>query len=108
MKNGPELLDLYTSEQTEDAFSELVQHYAGFVFSVARRRLQNNSHVDEITQKVFIRLAQSKARFDNEPQLLAWLDRTATNIAIDHWRSETRRRQREIDSTLMHDTDEPI
>ncbi len=50
---------------------------------------------------VFIRLAKSPPKLKHDGQLASWLHRTTVHVAIDLWRSETRRRTREQQSVAM-------
>lgn len=93
--NGPDLLTRYRTAASEEAFAELVRRYANLVYSVARRRLSNGTLAEEVTQTVFARLAKTVPKIKTDGELVAWLHRTAVHVAIDLWRSETRRRTRE-------------
>jgi RNA polymerase sigma factor (sigma-70 family) len=96
-----ELLNAFRKEQSEEAFAELVRRYAGLVYSVAKRRLANAALAEDITQIVFIRFAKTPPRVRSHGELVAWLHRTTLNVAIDAWRSETRRRSREQQVAVM-------
>ena len=93
--NGSDLLKNYRASASDDAFAELVRRYTNLVFSVARRRLNNTVLAEDATQTVFTRLAQSAPGLNTDPELVAWLHRTTVHVAIDLWRSETRRQTRE-------------
>jgi RNA polymerase sigma factor (sigma-70 family) len=93
--NESNLVQAFRRERSEAAFAELVRRYAGLVYTVAKRRVNNGSLAEDITQLVFIRLAKSPPDCTSDAELAAWLHRTAINVAIDAWRSETRRRERE-------------
>jgi RNA polymerase sigma factor (sigma-70 family) len=99
--NGAKLLDSYRSTGSETAFAELLQRYTNMVYSVAKRRVSDQSLAEEVTQTVFIRLAKSPPKLTHDGELASWLHRTAVHVAIDVWRSETRRRTREEQSVAM-------
>jgi RNA polymerase sigma factor (sigma-70 family) len=96
-----ELLKAFREERSEEAFAELVRRYAGLVYSVAKRRLANAALAEDITQIVFIRFAKTPPKVQSHAELAAWLHRTTLNVAIDTWRSETRRRAREQRAVVM-------
>jgi len=100
-----EFLKEFLETRSDAAFAQLVQHYAGMVYSVAVRRAARVSQAEDITQLVFIRLAKAPPRLQNSAELAAWLHRTAVNISIDYWRSETRRQNREHQATIMEPAD---
>ena len=47
---------------------------------------------EECTQEVFIRLVGAASKLEDEPALIAWLHTTAHRVAIDRWRTESRRK----------------
>src|SRR5689334_14208167 len=99
--NGCELLDEFRERRSETAFAELVRRYADLVFSVAKRRLNGDSLAEEVAQLVFMRLAKGPPKLSSEAALLVWLHRTSVHVAIDLWRSESRRRAREEKAVAM-------
>lgn len=99
--NETELLQEFRKERSEEAFAELVRRYANFVYSVAKRRLANATAAEDVTQMVFIRFAATPPTVQTHGELIAWLHRTTLNVAIDTWRSDTRRRNREQQAALM-------
>ncbi len=99
--NGSELLAEFRNTRSEGAFSELVRRYTNLVYSIAKRRLSNGPLTEEVTQTVFTRLAEAIPKVKGEAELVAWLHRTTVHVAIDVWRSETRRRTREQHAAAM-------
>lgn len=106
--NGPSLLEEFRTRRCEAAFAALVRLYAGLIFSTARRRVGNAAQAEDVSQAVFLQLAQSPPRVTTDAELAGWLHRTTLHLSIDQWRSESRRRAREIAaSTLMSTPDAP-
>jgi RNA polymerase sigma factor (sigma-70 family) len=99
--NGTELLATYRKTGSETAFAELLRRYTNLVYSVANRRLADQSLAEEVTQTVFIRLAKSPPNLKHEGEIASWLHRTTVHVAVDVWRSETRRRTREQQTVDM-------
>jgi len=99
--NETELLRAFRKDRSEEAFAELVRRYAALVYSVANRRLANAALAEDVTQIVFIRFAKTPPNVQTHGELAAWLHRTTLNVAIDTWRSETRRRNREQQAVVM-------
>ena len=95
------MLQAFRENRSEDAFAQLVLRYTGLVYSVAKRRLSNSALAEDITQIVFIRFAKSPPKVASTGELMAWLHRTTLNVSIDTWRSETRRRARELHPVVM-------
>src|SRR5260221_10594212 len=99
--NGTDLLADFRKTGSEDAFSELARRYTNLVYSVARRRLSNDSKAQEVAQIVFIRLAKAAPDIRSDAELVAWLHRTTVHASIDLWRAEVRRRAREEHAAAM-------
>jgi RNA polymerase sigma factor (sigma-70 family) len=96
-----ELLQAVTQGGSEEAFRELVHRYADLVYSVAKRRLSDAALAEDVTQIVFIRFAKNPPSVKTHGELVGWLHRTTLNVAIDTWRSENRRRNREQQAAVM-------
>ncbi|MBC8096794.1 MAG: sigma-70 family RNA polymerase sigma factor, partial [Akkermansiaceae bacterium] len=96
-----ELLTNYRKTGSDAAFTDLLRWYTNLVYSVAKRRLSDQSLAEEVTQTVFTRLAKSPPNLKSDGELTAWLHRTTIHVAIDVWRSETRRRTREQQAVFM-------
>jgi RNA polymerase sigma factor (sigma-70 family) len=90
-----ELLDRYVVERDEAAFRILVERHADHVHSVALRVTASKVLAEDITQAVFVRLAQKAAVLPQRVPLAAWLHRTGRSLAIDTIRAEERRKKRE-------------
>jgi RNA polymerase sigma factor (sigma-70 family) len=89
------LLAQYVENASDEAFAALVAQHVHLVYSVALRQVGNPHQAEEITQAVFIILAQ-KARFlRHEKVLSSWLFQTARLTANNVVRSEMRRQHRE-------------
>jgi RNA polymerase sigma factor (sigma-70 family) len=99
--NVPDLLARIRENRSEEAFEAVMCRYSGLVYSVAQRRLRDASLAEECTQEVFVRLARMAPRLQSEAELVGWLHATAHRVAIDRWRTETRRRDREQKAALM-------
>ncbi len=102
--NGSEHLASYRNAGSETALAELLRQHTNLVYSVAKRRLSNASLAEEVTQTVFARLARTPPKLKTDGELVAWLHRTTINVAIDVWRSESRRRAREQQAVGMQST----
>src|SRR5436190_1001568 len=99
--SSTELLAAFREKGFEDAFTNLLRRYTNLVYSVAKRRLSDQSLAEDVTQTVFTRLAKSPPTIKSDGQLVAWLHRTTIYVAIDVGRSETRRRTREQQVSFM-------
>ena len=98
-----QLLADYAGHRTETAFAELVRRHVDFVYSAAIRMVRDAHLAEDVTQGVFVALAQNARQLTNRPVLSGWLHRTAQNLAANTVRSEVRRRAREQESVAMNE-----
>ena len=89
------LLVRFAQTGCNDAFGEIVRRHVNLVFSAAQRRLPNAALAEEVSQTVFLELAQNAHRLDSDTVLSAWLYRAALNRSVDVVRREARRQRRE-------------
>ena len=93
MNDDLNLLRDYARRHSEDAFAALVSRYVNLVYSVALRQVGNPQVAEEITQAVFIILAQKAGAIPDQTILPGWLCRTA-RYASANALTIMRRRQR--------------
>ncbi len=95
------LLREYAANRSEDAFAELVSRRIGFVHSAALRQVRDPSLAEEVTQAVFVILAQKAGKISDKTILAGWLFRTTRFAALAHMRAEAKRRQREAEAQMQ-------
>src|SRR5690349_5832540 len=95
--NDYELLRRYVDERSERAFAQLVERYAGIVYSAALRQMRGDAHrAEDVTQQVFITLATKAHRLQSTGGLLSgWLLTTTRYVCCNITKMEVRRRQHE-------------
>ncbi len=98
-----QLLRDYSERQSEEAFAELVRRHIAFVYAAALRMARDTHLAEDVTQGVFVALAQNARELSNHPVLSGWLHRTAQNIAANAVRSAVRRRAREQEIATMNE-----
>jgi len=89
-----DLLHDYTGQQSESAFAELTRRYVDLVYSAALRMVRDAHLAQDVTQAVFVALAQNAARLTDCPVLAGSLHRTTQTLAANAVRSDVRRRCR--------------
>ncbi len=100
-QSDSQLLAAYLQCRSESAFGELVRRHLDLVYSSALRMLGNVHSAKDVTQGVFIALAQNARQLATRPTLAGWLHCTTRNLAAKFIRSEVRRRAREQEAVAM-------
>ncbi len=98
-----QLLERYATSGCDTAFAELVHRYLDFVYSAAVRMVRDPHAAQDVTQAVFVALAENASRLGDRTILSGWLHRTARNLAANVVRSEVRRRAREQEAAVMNE-----
>ncbi len=87
------LLREYAVRNSEAAFAELVSRRVGFVYSAALRQVRDGHLAGEITQAVFILLAQKAGRISEKTILSGWLFRTTRFVSLAQIRTAAKRQR---------------
>jgi RNA polymerase sigma factor (sigma-70 family) len=98
------LLNEYAARNSEDAFRTLVDRYAALVYHVALRQLGNPQSAEEVTQGVFIALAQKAGKISRRTVLSGWLFRATRFAVLNLVRDENCRRSYEHEALTMQIT----
>jgi hypothetical protein len=99
-----ELLSAFAREQSQEAFTALVQRHVNLVYSAALRQVRSSQLAEEVAQSVFTDLARSAAKLKPNTVLTAWLYEVTRRTAINVVRSEARRQLREQTAFEMNTT----
>jgi RNA polymerase sigma factor (sigma-70 family) len=93
--NDIALMREYADSGSETAFAELVHRHINLVYSVALRYVGNSQDAQDVTQAVFIILAQKAASLRERTILTGWLYETTRFTASQLLRTRNRRQARE-------------
>lgn len=94
-------LDQYIATGSHDAFAVLVRRHLDAVYSQCLRRLRDRALAEDVTQSVFIILAQRAARVPRGTALGGWLYVVTQNACLNARRSAARRRSHEEKAAQM-------
>src|ERR1017187_272432 len=95
------LLREYAMRNSEAAFAELVSRRVSFVYSAALRQVRDPHLAGEITQAVFIILAQNAGRISDKTILAGWLFKTTRFVAMAQTRADAKRRRCEQEAQMQ-------
>jgi RNA polymerase sigma-70 factor (ECF subfamily) len=70
----------------EARFETFYRRNAGRLWSYLHRLTGDGSVADDLLQKAFFRLLRANPALESEEHLRRWMFRTATNVALDHFR----------------------
>jgi RNA polymerase sigma factor (sigma-70 family) len=102
--NDWELIQNYCRNGSESAFETLVKRHVDYVYCAALRQVRDPSLAEDVSQVVFMLLAQKAKSFRSGTVLVSWLFRTTHHIAGRALRSEYRRQRREFEAAKMNPT----
>ncbi|MGO8670240.1 MAG: RNA polymerase sigma factor [Capsulimonadaceae bacterium] len=89
------LLRAYLKERSEAAFAMLVSRYLRFVYGICCREVGDHHLAEDVTQTVFLLLANKANRLSNVDSLRSWLFCTARFASKNAVKEMRRRRARE-------------
>lgn len=83
------------SPMDEARFEAFYRRTAGGLWSYLFRMTGDAAAADDLLQKTFFRFLSANPAVASEEHMRRWVFRTATNLALDHFRETKRRRERE-------------
>lgn len=93
-------MELLRSEQTfERGFRLLMSQYRERLYWHIRRIVVAHEDADDVLQNTFIKVYRGILQFEGKSKLFTWLYRIATNEALTHLQSQSRRKSSSLDDT---------
>jgi RNA polymerase sigma factor (sigma-70 family) len=88
-----ELMVMYQQNSPENAyraFEELYSRFSQKIFSFALRKVQNAADAEDLLQKIFLKIHDSKHLYKTKYKFEQWIFVIAKTTLLDHFRSQTR------------------
>src|SRR5438874_214255 len=95
-----DLLREYADRNSEPAFAEMVRRHVNLVYSVALRFTGHAQDAQDVTQAVFLVLAQKSGGLREQTVLSGWLYETTRFTAMRFMRTKASRQLREQKACL--------
>ena len=92
-----ELMLIYQTHSPDEAycaFNELYNRYGQRVFNFLNKKIKNFADTEDVLQKVFIKIHESKHLYKNKYKFEQWLFVIAKTQALDYFRSHKRYQDR--------------
>ncbi len=95
------LLRQYADHHCESAFRQLVEIHAHWVYSASLRQVRDAHLAEDVTQAVFIALAQRAGTIRSHAALASWLFKATRFASVDVIRRDRRRKHHETKAVTM-------
>jgi RNA polymerase sigma factor (sigma-70 family) len=105
--NDLDILRRHVSGRDPRAFGELVARHLDWVYSAALRQVRDPHMADDVTQAVFLALAQHASKLTGGVVLEAWLFRVTRRASAMALRAAGRRRTHERRAAIMMSEERP-
>lgn len=92
----------YAAKRSDDAFRRLVDRYVNLVYSSARRQVGEEELARDVTQAVFLILAEKAGELNADKPLSAWLMQVTQYASANAVRSRLRRTRHETKAAEMN------
>ena len=95
-----EIIRLYQSGRTEEAFKGIVDTYSERLYWHVRRFLCSHEDTNDLLQDIYIKIWTALPTFRGESQIFTWLWRIATNEVLNHLRKQKFKAMVSLDSSM--------
>ena len=96
------ILTQYTQFKSQPAFCELVHRHIDMVYAACLRQVREPNLAEDVTQAVFIILANKAETMKPDVELAGWLIKTARYASLAAMRAESRRKKHEQKAAMMN------
>ena len=86
MEAGDEQLMLAYREGDAGAFEALYRRHKGGLYRFVLRSIRDRATAEELYQEIWMRVIESRGRYEVQAKFTTWLYTVAHNRLVDHWR----------------------
>jgi RNA polymerase sigma-70 factor (ECF subfamily) len=86
MQAGDEQLMLAYREGDAGAFEALYKRHKGALYRFVARSIRDRATAEELYQEIWMRVIESRGRYEVQAKFTTWLYTIAHNRLVDHWR----------------------
>lgn len=87
-------------------YEEIAEKYIDTIYRLALSRTKSPEYAEDITQDVFLKLLNSRKKFESEEHLKAWLLRVTINLTKDLFSSSWFKKTSEMDENISYESEE--
>lgn len=79
-----------SSPADKEAFLQLIQDNKGIIWKICNSYCKEEHQREDLAQEIIYQLWKSSVRFDKTYKFSTWMYRVALNVAISHYRKESK------------------
>lgn len=103
-----ELIRQYQKDKSNTAFEILLRRHYNTVHRRLLRLTQNHADADDLSQKLWIRVIENLANYNESQKFPNFLNTIASNLLKDEWRKSSTRQQSSLDEILEKDNGQAV
>lgn len=99
---------LNAGKRDPDAFQRIYLEFKDFVWNIALKTTGNQTHAEDVTSEVFIRLFKNIRKFEFRSSFKTYLYRVTVNTTLNYLKKENRRKTKHLNEDFKELRDCPI
>ena len=97
-ESDTELMVRFSKKSDEIAFEEIVQRHHRNVINIIYRFLGHEEHTEDLAQEVFMKVFQSRKRYEPTAKFTTWIYRITANLCLNFIRDHGKKSFSSLDS----------
>ena len=92
-KSDAELIALFTGQNKERAFDVLLRRHYNGIHQRFNKYVRDDEIASDLSQQLWMRVLSNLSNYSNQDKFQHYLNKIATNLVRDHWRSKSSNRE---------------